>query len=90
MWEDVFSCGAGRLIKALLLQLLFYIVGSDHSVILQNKENCQICRFLKTLGSEAEFPIPVREEFRVRHFSFKIVHLRGPLDIFSSKCMYII
>jgi len=62
MWEDVFSCGAGRLIKALLLlQGLFYIVGSDHSVILQNKENFQISLFLKTVGSEAEFPIPMRE-----------------------------
>jgi hypothetical protein len=62
MWEDVFRCGAGRLIKALLLFLrLFYIVGSDRSVVLQNKENCQISLFLKTVGGEAEFPIPIRE-----------------------------
>lgn len=46
MCEDVFRCGAGRLIKALLLlQRLFYIIGSDHSVKLQNKENCHM--FLK-------------------------------------------
>jgi len=62
MWEDVFRCGAGRLIKALLLLLqLFYIVGSDRSVILQNKESRQISLFLKTVGSEAELPIPIRE-----------------------------
>jgi hypothetical protein len=62
MWKDVFRLGAGRLIKALLLlQRLFYIVGSDHSVILQNKENSQISLFLKTVGSEAQFPTPIRE-----------------------------
>jgi hypothetical protein len=62
MWKDVFKCGAGRLIKGLLLlRRLFHIVGSDHSYILQNNKDLPIFLFLKTVGREAEFPIPIRE-----------------------------